>query len=87
MAFASGNGVGFADADLTWRTVSVLFCADILMSLFAVLAGGRTALASIVAVLLFALVLAFAPTLLAMPVLAVASALFVIGCWTVLSAK
>lgn len=75
MAFASGNGVAFADADLTWRTVSVLFCADILMSLFAVLAGGRTALASIVAVLLFALVLAFAPTLLAIPVLAVASVL------------
>lgn len=87
MAFASGNGVAFADADLTWRTVSVLCCADILMSLFAVLAGGRTALASIVAVLLFALVLAFAPTLLAMPVLAVASVLFVIGCLTVLSAK
>ena len=80
----------------TWRTIlsrdflSVLtafLSAGCLMLIFSGLAGGRTALASIVAVLLFALVLAFAPTLLAMPVLAVASVLFVIGCLTVLSAK
>lgn len=87
LAFASGNGVAFADVDLTWRTVSVLFCVNCLMSLFAVLAGGRTVFAPVVATVLFALMLAFAPTLLAMPVLAVASVLFVIGCLTVLSAK
>lgn len=87
MAFASGNGVSFAEADLTWRTVSVLFCADILMSLFAVLAGGRTFFASVVASVFFALALTFAPTLLAIPTLAVASALFVVGCSTVMSAR
>ena len=87
MAFASGNGVSLAEADLTWRTVSVLFCADILMSLFAVLAGGRTVFAPVVATVLFALALAFAPTLLAIPTLAVASALFVVGCSTVMSAR
>ena len=87
MAFASGNGASFADADLTWRTVTMLFCADCLMSLFAVLAGGRTVFASVVAAVLFALALAFAPTLLAIPTLAVASALFVVGCLTVMSAR
>ena len=87
LALASGNGEVFAAANLTWRTVFVLFCVDCIMSLSALMAGGRTGLASIVAVLLFALALAFAPRLLAMPVLAVASVLFVIGCLTVLSAK
>ena len=99
MVFAPGSGAVFCaaiDADQTWRTIlsrdflSVLtafLSAGCLMLIFSGLAGGRTGLASVVASVLFALALAFAPTLLAMPVLAVASALFVIGCWTVLSAK
>ena len=87
MAFASGNSVALIDAELTWRTVAALFCADCLMTLCAVMAGGRTGLASIVAAVLFSLTLAFAPTLMAISVFAAASALFVIGCLTALSAR
>lgn len=60
MVFASGRGAVFVGADLTWRTVFALFCADCLMALCAVLAGGRTLLASLVAASLFALALGFA---------------------------
>ena len=81
------GGVVFAEAGLTWRTASVFFCLECLMALFAVLTGGRTGLASAVASVLFALALAFAPTLLAIPTLAVASLLFVVGCSTVLLAR
>ena len=72
IAFASGICVAFVDADLTWRTVAVLFCVDCLMSLCAVIAGGRTSLALAFAAALLALALAFAPALLSMPVFAAA---------------
>ena len=99
MVFASGNGAvvcAALDADQTWRTVlsrdflsilTALFAAGCLMSLFTVLAGGRTFFASVVASVLFAFALAFAPTLLAIPALAVASMLFVVGCLTLLLAR
>ena len=93
MAFASGNGAFFCsalDVDQTWRTIlsrdflsilAALLSADCLMSLFAVLAGGRTIFASVIASVLFALALAFAPTALAIATLVIASGLFVVGCF------